>query len=306
MNTLIRNLHSGVLDMTTLGHVGNSAGGTGNGDIADELYALPPADFITRRDAAAKELSAAGNRPAAAALKTLKKPTQAGWALNLLARHAGSELTDLVDVGAALRSAQEQLSGPQLRELSQQRQAVVRALTQRARQLAREHGQALTEPVAEQVRRSLDAALTDPGLGQALLRGRNTGVLEYATGGFGPAAFKLVPGGGGSAPSTPKVDQPAAPSAEDIRRHKQEQAAALRRLRKAVADARRTHTARVKKRADIEKALEAAHLRVAAAQEALNAALADEEDIETKLESAQTAESEAAEALQYAEADLDE
>ena len=150
--------------------MGSSSRGDG-GNIADELYALPPGEFTARRDAAAKELSARGDRAAAAALKTLKKPTQAGWALNLLARHAGGELNDLVDVGAALRSAQEQLSGPQLRELSQQRQAVVRALTQRARQLAREHGQPLTEPVAEQVRRSLDAALTDSGLGQALLQG---------------------------------------------------------------------------------------------------------------------------------------
>src|SRR6478735_10130604 len=50
--------------------------------IAVELYALPPDDFTSARNARA----AAADRSLAARVKTLRKPTAAAWAVDLLAR----------------------------------------------------------------------------------------------------------------------------------------------------------------------------------------------------------------------------
>src|SRR6478735_4794190 len=50
--------------------------------IAVELYSLPPDDFTAARNARA----AASDRALAARVKTLRKPTAAAWAVDLLAR----------------------------------------------------------------------------------------------------------------------------------------------------------------------------------------------------------------------------
>ena len=52
--------------------------------IADELYALSPADFTPARDARAKELKGS---ELAAQVKKLKKPSVAAWVVNQLVRH---------------------------------------------------------------------------------------------------------------------------------------------------------------------------------------------------------------------------
>jgi hypothetical protein len=96
-------------------------------DATASLYAGPLDGFVARRDALAKELRAAGQREAAAAIKNLRKPSRVAWALDLgvlgsphalqaldaalaetLAAHAGSG-----DVRAAmtgLRTAMRELA----------------------------------------------------------------------------------------------------------------------------------------------------------------------------------------------------
>lgn len=75
-------------------------------EIADELYGLPPDEFVPARDdrvAAAKE---AGNRDLARAVGRLRRPTKAAWLANLLARHRAEQLDGLVALARSLAQAQ--------------------------------------------------------------------------------------------------------------------------------------------------------------------------------------------------------
>ena len=56
-------------------------------EIADDLYALPLADFTPARDALAKEHKA--DKALAASIKGLRKASLAAWVVNLLVRRAG-------------------------------------------------------------------------------------------------------------------------------------------------------------------------------------------------------------------------
>ena len=76
---------------------------------ADELYALQPSELTRERDERAKALRKEGDRDEADAVKALRKPTLAAWALNQLARRQPKEVERLLAAGEELRSAQEEL-----------------------------------------------------------------------------------------------------------------------------------------------------------------------------------------------------
>ena len=78
-------------------------------EIADDLYALPLADFTPARDARAKEHKA--DKALAAAVKGLRKASAAAWVVNLLVRREPDQVDQVLAVGAALREAQESLDG---------------------------------------------------------------------------------------------------------------------------------------------------------------------------------------------------
>src|SRR3954451_11892529 len=147
-------------------------------EIADELYALSLPEFTPARDAKAKELK---GTDLAGPVKGLKKPLLAAWVVNLLVRHEAEQVEQLLQVGAALRAAQESMSGDELRPLTRQRRQVTAAVTTQARRLAREHGQKITEAVAGQVEATLTAAMVDEGCGKAVRSGMLLTSLE-ATG----------------------------------------------------------------------------------------------------------------------------
>ncbi|MST31346.1 hypothetical protein GHK86_01190, partial [Acidimicrobiaceae bacterium USS-CC1] len=68
--------------------------------VADELYGVDPSAFTTTRDARAREARAAGDRELAEAIKALRRPSLAAWALDLLARERREEVDRLLDLGA--------------------------------------------------------------------------------------------------------------------------------------------------------------------------------------------------------------
>jgi len=156
---------------------------------ADELYALPPEQFIERRDAAARAAKPA-EPDLAKAIRALKKPSTAAWLLNQLVRANRDDVSSLLDLGAALRQAQSRLEGAQLRELSQQRRQAVNALVREARRLAARLGKPATESVAREVEQSLEAALANPDAAQAVESGRLTTALSPDAG-FDSAAPHL-------------------------------------------------------------------------------------------------------------------
>ena len=139
-------------------------------EVAQELYGLAPGEFTDARNERAKQLRAA-DRGLSAAVGALPKPATAAWVLNMLVRHEAALVDQVVELGASLRAAQESLAGEQLRELNRQRRQLTAAVTTQARELARRLGVRVTDAVADQVKESLRAAMTDAAAAVALRTG---------------------------------------------------------------------------------------------------------------------------------------
>ncbi len=137
---------------------------------ADRLYGLDLPEFTPARDAEVKA-HRKGDREYAEAVRALRKPTTAAWVINLLVRREPGQVDQVLAVGAALREAQAALSGDDLRALTRQRRQLTAAVTQRARAIAAEHGQRITESVADQVETTLTAAMVDEGVAAAVRSG---------------------------------------------------------------------------------------------------------------------------------------
>jgi hypothetical protein len=139
-----------------------------------------------------KELRKERDRESAEAVKALRKPTVAAWALNQLARTRSKDVERLIAAGEELRSAQEELLGGGDRSAFQEavgaERELVAELSADATTLASEAGErggGLREKVAE----TLHAAALDEETAEELRAGRLTRERE-AIGGFG------APGGG--------------------------------------------------------------------------------------------------------------
>src|SRR5690606_1078829 len=57
-------------------------------EVAAQLYALPPEQFVAARNGAAKQATG----PAARHIKALRRPTVSAWLVNLLAFHRADDL----------------------------------------------------------------------------------------------------------------------------------------------------------------------------------------------------------------------
>lgn len=139
-------------------------------EVADELYGLTLPEFTPTRDARAKELKSADTQ-LATRVKALRKPSTAAWVVNLLVRRESEQVTQVLQVGTALREAQASLAGEELRALTRQRRQLTAAVTTRARALAAEHGQKVTPAVSDQVEATLTAAMVDEDCAAAVRSG---------------------------------------------------------------------------------------------------------------------------------------
>lgn len=118
-----------------------------------------------------REAKEAGDKDAAARISKLRKPSQAAWVLNLLARREPKELQRLANLGAALRDAHGRFDGETLRDLSRQRHQLMRAMVAQVRSLATEEGHKLSETVIRDVESVFTAALADPKVTEILMAG---------------------------------------------------------------------------------------------------------------------------------------
>jgi hypothetical protein len=198
-------------------------------ELVRRLYVLPPDEFIAARTEAVR---AAADRARAEEIGRLRRPTVAAWLVNLLAIQRPQLLAELDELATALRSAQRELRGDELRALSGQRRAVISALVEEARRLAVATkpalGRSTNLPLGE-VEATLQAALADAEAARLVRSGRLVRTIEYA--GFGEVPrpqLRLVTGGNGA-------DEPAEASADDRRRQGQRQ---LVEARTAEVDAR--------------------------------------------------------------------
>jgi hypothetical protein len=167
-------------------------------DTADRLYAAPPEGFVAARDEAVAAARAAGDLGLAKEIAKLRKPTIAAWLVNLLALRRPDLVAELAELAEALRAAQRDLKGDQLRELSTKRRTAVSSLVSQARELALEAEPGMESsklPLAE-VEATLTAALADTDVATQLRSGRLVRAVSYA--GFGEVPrprLRLVTGG---------------------------------------------------------------------------------------------------------------
>jgi hypothetical protein len=229
-------------------------------EVADELYALPPEEFIPARRARENEAKADGDKALAKEIAALPKPSTAAWVSNLLVRHQPDEIAGLVELGGLVREAQQSLAGDEVRALDIQRRQLIAALTRQARALAYERGHPVSTAVATQVEETLRAAMADPDAGEALLTGRLTSPLNYSGLGMGERPhLHVVPPSPSPRPAKADTSPRQKPTGdvEERRRRKEEEA------RRAAEE---------KRLRELEEAQQVAEEATAAAEEAAEAA----------------------------------
>lgn len=151
--------------------------------VTQELYGLPPGEFVATRNARAKQARADGERELAADIQGLAKPTTAAWLVNQLSRRHADDLEPLLDLGRDLRTASANLDGEAMRKLGRQRNELVSELLDHARQIGSANSYKLSDDTADEMRRTLEASLSDSEIADDVAAGRLTRAVEYA--GFG-------------------------------------------------------------------------------------------------------------------------
>ena len=206
-------------------------------EVIDELYGVPFDEFTARRDARAKELRKEKRREEADAVKALRKPALAAWAIDQLVRSDRDAVDELLAAGAALRQARR---GDALRDATHEERDAVERLAERAAAVLREAGKPVTGKTAAELRDTLHAATLDDDVRDLLDRGRlveprqaiGLGGLEGAA---PPEREPPQKAGKQPAPEKPrsgKADARKAKAAEGAERRRREAAA-----RKALRDA---------------------------------------------------------------------
>ncbi|WP_458247370.1 hypothetical protein [Streptomyces sp. MAI_2237] len=263
--------------------------------VADELYGLRPQDFTAARDARAAEARRAGDRALAGKIGTLRRPSLAAWASNLLVREQPEEIEPLLRIGDGLRQAHHDLDGAQLRELSRQRHLVVNALSRQARQLTAQAGHPIGEDVQREVEGILHAVLADPAAAQEWAAGRLVKAFDQTVG------FPAATDGARARPARAARTRKEAPPAES-RRHKADEERRLRleQARQEAEEAERVLAARREEAAAAERQADDAQAAVRTVEErvsGLSEELARLEEQRGQAEtSARTAREQAAEA----------
>jgi DNA repair exonuclease SbcCD ATPase subunit len=149
--------------------------------IAEELYGVLPGEFTGTRNQWAKQTKADGDAELARRVQELRRPSVAAWVVNMLMRHQGEQMTQVLELGSSLRQAQSDLDADALRELTRQRRQLTTAVTHQGRVLAAELGQKVTGAVADQVEGTLHAAMVDEQAAAAVRSGMLVAALT-ATG----------------------------------------------------------------------------------------------------------------------------
>ena len=164
---------------------------------SDELYGLPPEEFISARDRMAKRLKDEGQSERAQRVKSLRRPTVPAWAVNQVVRSNESEVDELLAAGEDLGRVQQRAlsgkSGPDLRQASERRRTALRAVMQAAEALLQEAGRSSPAHV-DAIRSTFEAASLDRDAAARVREGRLVKELD-APAGFGDVAgLTLVPG----------------------------------------------------------------------------------------------------------------
>jgi len=250
--------------------------------IADELYALPLAEFTAARTDREKRARDAGHRGLAADIRALGKPNVAAWLVNQLARERHEELRALRELGAQLREATQTMDGNRLRDLTKQQHAAVQALVRHGRELAVARGQSVSDTAVRGVQETLHAALVDEQAGDELMAGRLTDTLHRSGLGdwpgdvLGARAPAVVTAAKRSAPSkrtAPSKARPAPAKAKPDRQEDEAKRAAVK-ADQVIAGARKVRDAALAEATSADETADAAHAEVVRLREELEQARA--------------------------------
>src|SRR4051794_18533395 len=241
--------------------------------VTARLYSAPPEDFIALRAEEVAKARSARDTALAAAIGKLRKPTVAAWMVNRLAHERPDLVAQLLELAGELRTAQRELRGADLRELSVRRRSTVATLAREAVRLAG----AGRGGSAVEVEATLAAALADADAAAAVRAGRLTKALEYT--GFGETPrpnLRLVQGTGTTtAAVTPIRSAPDEREKErraEARRREEERRLAEEEHARVVKQARRELMTALQQLADAENAKSEAERAVAAAEKAIKQA----------------------------------
>lgn len=262
--------------------------------LALELYTGPLAEFISSRNALAKETTDAA---VAARIRELRKPSVAAWVVNVFAKERSAQLDEALQLAAELREAQADLDARALAQLGRDRRALTRRLATAAAELVTARGEKVTPSTLEAVTQTIAAAFFDEAAAAAVASGRLVRELEPA-GTFADIVDTLVAGGPPASPA------PAARPPDEVkaRRERKEAERVLHDAEQAQSRAERAAT-------KADRASRQARERIAeleARAEELRAELAAVgRDLETSRSSAERAETEQAEAVERVSAAVD-
>lgn len=152
-------------------------------EAVTQLYGLRPDEFLGARRRLALAAKSGGEPGLAKAIDSVRKPTAAAWAINLLTRQRADVVERLLTLAASFHDAHERIDGPALKELGRERTRLVDELLRACAEVVREADGSLSPAVATQVRETFVAALSTTAAADAVASGRLTRALSYA--GFG-------------------------------------------------------------------------------------------------------------------------
>ncbi|MFF5340409.1 hypothetical protein ACFY4H_06795 [Streptomyces althioticus] len=260
--------------------------------VLDELYALPPSEFVARREERAARARTRRRAEDARRIHAARRPTLAGWAANLLRRSRPDEAERFLELGRALREAYASLDPSGLKELSAQRRRIVSEMSRQAAALAREAGHPLSDAVQRDVETTLRAVLADQEAATVWEAGRVEGVLTPPSE-FGADAVAAAPARRASTPArTSRKDTATArgkkdEEAERRRAEREERTARAREEARAAEERlRERRTVREEAAAALERADERereAGERVSALEEQLARARTEQERTHAEL-----------------------
>jgi hypothetical protein len=202
----------------------------------DRLYALPLEEFTRERDELAKRLRKEGEREAADAVKALRKPSVAAWAVNQVRRDRPEEMRQLLDVAEELHRVYAGLSSAgargRLEEAADMQRDLIRSLVRCAGQLLEAGGHNASSAILEKVAETFRAAALDEELREHVAAG--TVVKEQRAAGLGPLA-SLPPAAKKAAKkkAAKKKPEPPKPDPKEIEAAEHEIAEARRKLEEA-------------------------------------------------------------------------
>ena len=158
-------------------------------DELGELFAAPPDEFVSARNALAKRLREDGRAEDGERVRKLRKPTRPAWLVNQLSHRAPDSLGSWAELVEKLREVAEgSVDAEKLRRIAHEEDAALDGLVREAGELAAELRQPASEAVLAKVRETLEAAAVDGEVRSRVLAGTLEREERAASIGFGAVA----------------------------------------------------------------------------------------------------------------------